>query len=111
MLLTQPWSLPLRSTTTRARGNSSSSSSASTPAHAPLERGRADVERQIEIRCGAVEIGEDAAHPAMELAAPIDDDARPREFVEQLFFEHAGTRAQRHAADAALGRRNQQAAE
>src|ERR1051325_3793477 len=44
--------------------------------HTPLERGRADVERQIEIRSRAVEIGEDARHPAMELAAAIVDDAQ-----------------------------------
>src|SRR5439155_6458405 len=72
--------------------------------YSPLECGRPYVEWQVEIGFAPIEIGEDGAHPTMELAALVGDDACRRKLADEFGLERGVGVAERDAAHAALGR-------
>jgi hypothetical protein len=77
-----------------------------------LERGRADIERDLRVRFAAVQIGEDRRHPPLEaLPGPIFVKVRGGELGGELGLERPSVVAQADAADAAWGCGDEQSAE
>ena len=79
--------------------------------HQPLECGRPDVERQIEVRLGALEVGEDCVDEALQLSAFLLAHPRGIELGAEVGCELGGAVAERHTADPPIGRGHQQAAQ
>jgi hypothetical protein len=75
--------------------------------HPPLKCRRSNIERQVEIRLPAIEVGKNRRDPAVQLAALILHDPCGGKLGQEIRLEWRDVVPQCDAADAALARRDE----
>src|SRR5262249_36051501 len=68
----------------------------------PLERRRADVDRQVAMWDIATQVCDDRPHP-LAMHAIVADEQRARGFPSEVLFEHVVAIRELYRADAAIG--------